>query len=106
MAHNKHDNLKLEASENRGCDRHFLGLRAIAHSLDIESPKIFKDISWKKSGGEENFLISSSCLGFSDTYGGCLPMCHDGYGIFYRVGDDGYIKLILKTKSQSFFFFF
>lgn len=42
------------------------------------------------SGGDGNFLISSSCLGFSDTYGGCYPMCKNGYGIFYRVGDDGY----------------
>jgi hypothetical protein len=79
----------VEASENRGCDRHLLGLMIAAQSIDAELPELFKDISWKKSGGDGNFAISSSCLGFSDTYGGCYPMCDDGYGIFYRVGDDG-----------------
>jgi carnitine O-octanoyltransferase len=86
----KHEQITMAASENRGCDRHLLGLRLASQELDIELPKIFKDESWKKSGGDGNFLISSCCFGYSDTIAGCAPMSQDGYGIFYRITDDGY----------------
>lgn len=48
MAHKKHDKLMAESCENRGCDRHLLGLFIAAKSLDIEIPELFKDVSWRK----------------------------------------------------------
>ena len=43
----------------------------------------------QNSGGDGNFLISSSCIGFTDMYGGCYPMATNGYAVLYRIGDDG-----------------
>ncbi len=36
------------AKENRGCDRHLLGLMLISKELGLDMPKIFKDTAWKK----------------------------------------------------------
>ncbi len=38
-----------ECCNNAGCDRHLLGLRLTAQSLNIDLPEIFRDIAWKKS---------------------------------------------------------
>ncbi len=38
-----------EACDNAGCDRHFLGLRLTAQTLNVDLPEIFKDAAWKKS---------------------------------------------------------
>jgi hypothetical protein len=35
------------------------------------------------SGGGGNFLISSSCVGYIDSLGGCSPFCRDGYTMIY-----------------------
>jgi carnitine O-octanoyltransferase len=45
---NKHDKLMAEARENAGCDRHLLGLMLTAKELNVETPEIFSDPSWKK----------------------------------------------------------
>ena len=82
-----------------------LGLRLTSESLDIELPKLFKDESWKKSGGDQNFLISSSCLGFSNTIGGCLPISHDGYGIFYKISENGWVIIRKLSLKINFFHF-
>jgi hypothetical protein len=37
-----------EARENAGCDRHMLGLMIIAKSLNLDTPEIFSDPSYKK----------------------------------------------------------
>ncbi len=85
----KHDQLMNEARENRGCDRHLLGLRLISRDLDIDLPEIFTDPSWKKSGGDGNFVISSSCLGFTNSQGTCAAMCSNGYSMIYSFSDEG-----------------
>ncbi len=38
-----------EASNNAGCDRHLLGLKLTAQSLNMNVPDIYKDVAWKKS---------------------------------------------------------
>jgi carnitine O-octanoyltransferase len=40
------------------------------------------------SGGNSNFLLSTSCVGFSVSVGGTSPMCLNSYGVFYRIGND------------------
>ena len=37
-----------EAKENRGCDRHLLGLMLTAKELNLDLPDIFTDVAWKK----------------------------------------------------------
>ena len=80
-----------EARENCGCDRHLLGLRMISREQNLELPQIYKDPSWTKSGGDGNFIISSSFLGFNNILGGCAPMCDNGYTLIYCYSDEGFI---------------
>lgn len=86
----KHDQLMGQARHNALCDRHLLGLKLLARDLDMKLPEIYKDAAWKKSGGDGNFVISSSCLGFTNCVGTCGPMCLDGYSMIYAFPDDGY----------------
>ncbi len=96
----KHDKLMQECRENSGVDRHFLGLKLIARDLDIKCPEIFTDPAWKKSGGDGNYIISSSCLGFTNSTGTCAAMCADGYSMIYCFSDDG-ITFALGAYSES-----
>ena len=78
-----------EARQNSGVDRHLLGLRLISQELDVKTPEIFKDLSWKKSGGDGNYILSSSCLGFTNYIGNCSPINLNGYSVFYCFPDTG-----------------
>ena len=40
------------------------------------------------SGGGGNFVLSTSCVGFSKIIGGCPAMVKDGYGAFYSIEDN------------------
>ena len=44
----KHDKLMNEAKENRGCDRHLLGLMLISKELNLSLPEIYTDAAWTK----------------------------------------------------------
>lgn len=85
----KHDELMNEARLNCGVDRHMLGLKLIARDVDMKTPEIFSDPSWKRSGGDGNFVLSSSCLGFGNVAGTCAAMCLDGYSMIYCFPDTG-----------------
>jgi carnitine O-octanoyltransferase len=63
----------------------------IARELDLDLPEIYKDPVWKKSGGDGNFVISSSCVGFTNSLGCCSAMCQNGYAQIYCFSDHGYI---------------
>lgn len=39
------------------------------------------------SGGDGNFIISSSLSGFHPLHGSIAPMVFDGYGAFYTIDD-------------------
>lgn len=95
----KHDLLMNEARDNSGCDRHLLGLMLTAKSLNLDLPEIFTDASWKKSGGDGNFLISSSCVGYSNILGTCCPFGLNGYTMIYCFQTLGKIFFI-----KSFFY--
>ena len=101
---NKHDKLMSEARKNAGCDRHLLGLLLTAKSLNLTTPDIYNDVAWKKSGGGGNFLISSSCVGYTDTLGVCAPFCTNGYTMIYCFSNQGYKLInfeILNSKKKS-----
>jgi len=40
------------------------------------------------SGGDGNFTLSTSFLGYTPVLGGLPPMCKDGYGVFYNMQPD------------------
>ncbi len=46
-------------------------------------------IKFFDSGGDGNFKISSSCVGYIDSVGGCLPFCTDGYTMIYCFASKG-----------------
>ncbi|XP_064630184.1 peroxisomal carnitine O-octanoyltransferase-like isoform X2 [Lineus longissimus] len=93
-AEEKHNRMMSECQNAQGCDRHLLGLRLIAAENNIPDPLIYKDKAWTKSGGDGNFILSTSMTGYSTILGGVSPMCKNGYGTFYRV-PSSYINMVL-----------
>ncbi|CAF3492794.1 unnamed protein product [Rotaria socialis] len=87
IAANRHQELMAAASENQGCDRYLFALSMMA-TLTGKPFELINDPSWIKSGGSGNFILSTSCLGFTLSVGGTPPMCLNGYGVFYRLGSD------------------
>lgn len=102
-----------EAMEGKGCDRHLYGLRKIYQTMCQdelqEDGKLFLDIfddpAWKLSGGDGNFLLSTSFNGYDLTlpYGCVAPMCNGGYGNFYKIGPNGIrvVVSVFKTSNES-----
>lgn len=87
FAMEKHNRLMQEGTYNSGCDRHLMGLQIVAFEEGIDKPELFSDPSWLKSGGNGNFLLSTSFLGFTPATGLVPPMCAGGYGFFYSIID-------------------
>ncbi|CAM1305565.1 CROT (predicted) [Pycnogonum litorale] len=84
-AYEKHNQLMSDGMKGGGCDRHLFGLMHVAREEGLPTPEIFTDPSWTKSGGGGNFILSSSLAGYSHLGGGTLPMCLDGYAVFYSI---------------------
>ncbi|KAJ9588507.1 hypothetical protein L9F63_018119, partial [Diploptera punctata] len=84
----KHVFLMKEAKSNAGCDRHLLGLYVLAIQHGGTVPPIFTDPAFVKSGGNGNFILSTSLTGYTPLGGGVAPMCRDGYGCFYNICPD------------------
>ncbi|CAF3609815.1 unnamed protein product [Rotaria sp. Silwood1] len=100
IAANRHQEVMTEASENQGCDRHLFGLSMIAN-ITGKPFELANDPSWIKSGGGGNFILSTSCSGFTITVGGTSPMCLNGYGVFYRLGSDAVTFVVTAYRSCS-----
>lgn len=95
-AYDTHNKLMDEAQANEGCDRHLLGLRVLAKENNMPDPEIFQDPAWIKSGGDGNYILSTSFVGYSNVFGGVAPMCSNGYGTFYKMqGTHNYYLLLL-----------
>ncbi|XP_006822398.2 peroxisomal carnitine O-octanoyltransferase-like, partial [Saccoglossus kowalevskii] len=63
-ASDKQMQLMNECVNNDGCDRHLLGLQLIASESKIPLPELYKDPSYIKSGGNGNFILSTSLTGY------------------------------------------
>ncbi|EYC38035.1 hypothetical protein Y032_0748g2028 [Ancylostoma ceylanicum] len=97
-AYDAHNKLMEDCMNGRGFDRHLYGLRKTLESFSkgcspkMELPEIFTDDGWKISGGDGNFLLSTSFIGYMGendeigAYGYVSAMRPDGYGTFYRIG--------------------
>lgn len=85
VAAKNHEKLIGEASNNQGCDRHLLGLKLIAREMGINELELFNDESFVKSGGNGNFILSTSCIGFTNVFGGCAPMCENGNNLTWAL---------------------
>ncbi|KAL0277700.1 UNVERIFIED_CONTAM: hypothetical protein PYX00_004900 [Menopon gallinae] len=100
----RHDQLMSEARTNAGCDRHLFGLYCTALEEGMPIPELYNDPSYFKSGGAGNFILSTSCTGYTAISGGVAPMCKDGYGIFYNILPDSIVFIIsenLRSKETN-----
>ncbi|GFU17044.1 peroxisomal carnitine O-octanoyltransferase [Nephila pilipes] len=108
-AANKFKSLMKDCSENKGCDRHLLGLYMMAIDEGMEVPQLFLDSSWSKSGGSGNFILSTSCVGFTPLGGCVMPMKENGYGSFYNIEDNRFTFTVSafnrcpETNAAKFF---
>ncbi|CAB4039178.1 Peroxisomal carnitine O-octanoyltransferase, partial [Paramuricea clavata] len=71
-----------------GIDRHLLGLKILAEKSGLPTPEIFTDPAWTKSGGDGNYILSTSLVGYIPVFGVTWPMVEDGYGTFYSIQDN------------------
>ena len=78
-----HDKLMSEARNGQGCDRHLMGLKLIALENGLPIPELFSDKAFDASGGNGNFILSTSTTGFNGMSGGTSAMCPEGYGCYY-----------------------
>uniref|UniRef100_A0A8R1HJE2 Carn_acyltransf domain-containing protein n=2 Tax=Caenorhabditis japonica TaxID=281687 RepID=A0A8R1HJE2_CAEJA len=94
-----HNQFMAICMEGRGFDRHLLGLKETLSIMNKGCgpkralPSFMTDETWKKTGGDGNFLLSTSFLGYMDgnepgTYGFVTAMRKDGYGCFYKIGKE------------------
>lgn len=51
------------------------------------------------SGGDGNFILSTSFIGYSIVFGGVAPMCANGYGTFYKMLPDRLYDILYFYKT-------
>ncbi|TPX50509.1 hypothetical protein SeMB42_g02227 [Synchytrium endobioticum] len=91
-----HRAYQRDASNGKGIDRHFLGLRAMLQSS--ESSPLFSDPAFTLTS---KWRLSTSNMSPGDWfYGGFGPVYEDGYGIAYAIGDVG-IKFSISGNLKS-----
>nr|XP_054773599.1 peroxisomal carnitine O-octanoyltransferase-like [Lytechinus pictus] len=100
-AYIKHFSLMSDAMQNKGCDRHLLGLYFISDELGMPPPDIFLDQGFIKSGGGGNFTLSTSLSGYKPFLGVVPPMCLDGYFISYRILNDKLEFVVVTCKNST-----
>lgn len=98
----KQCSLMEQCKRGQGCDRHLLGLKLMALESELELPKLFLDPSYKASGGDGNYLVSTSLAGYGPITGGCPPMVRDGYGVFYGIPNNNILVWITTYNSSQF----
>jgi carnitine O-octanoyltransferase len=52
---------------------------------NMPTPAIFTDPGYVKTGGNGNFVLSTSLVGYTSAMGGFSPMVKDGYGACYSI---------------------
>lgn len=85
-----HNQKMNEARKGQGVDRHLFGLWCVAEENQLDTPAIFQEPLFFRSGGGGNFILSTSTLGSSVNVGYVAPMTTDGYGVFYTITPNRY----------------
>ena len=98
----KHLQLMEQCKNNQGCDRHLLGLKIQALEQGQVLPELFRDPVYQLSGGDGNFVMSTSLCGYSEVTGACPPMTYDGYGVFYGIPNDKYVKYGVSLECPNY----
>ncbi|KAH8009315.1 hypothetical protein HPB51_014451 [Rhipicephalus microplus] len=53
------------------------------------------------TGGNGNFILSTSCNGYTPLIGCVAPMCKDGYGVFYSIEENRIIFAMSAFKDSD-----
>ena len=86
-ASTRHKQLSKLAAQGQGFDRHLFALRCLSRKLEMNTPPIFQDPSYKFA---YDFSLSTSHLyGQHLIGGGYGPVIADGFGLAYGFSDDG-----------------
>ncbi|KAH9068873.1 hypothetical protein Ae201684P_004571 [Aphanomyces euteiches] len=97
----KHQELAAAALQGHGIDRHLLGLQIAATLSGEPLPELFSDPSYVKSGGNGNFVLSTSNVsGYEWLWGGFAPMVPHGIGVCYAVETNFIGCLITSNKVE------
>ena len=86
---------------NKGCDRHLLGLLLICVENNLPIPELYTDKAFTATGGNGNFVLSTSCVGYMKGQGAVAPMLENGYGFFYRINNHKIVYSISAYNSCS-----
>lgn len=84
----RHNGAMAAARAGGGFDRHLFGMWCAAYEADLPVPELYEDELYRRSGGGGNFVLSTSLLGYALVCGYVVPMCRDGYGLFYSITDE------------------
>lgn len=93
--------LMVDCCRNHGCDRHLMGLALIALEEGVPMPELFLDPSFVSSGGNGNFILSTSCNGYTPLIGCVAPMCKEGYGAFYSIEETSIVVSLTAFKDSK-----
>uniref|UniRef100_A0A0K8R531 Putative carnitine o-acyltransferase crot n=1 Tax=Ixodes ricinus TaxID=34613 RepID=A0A0K8R531_IXORI len=79
-----------------------MGLALIALEDGTPMPELFLDPSFVRSGGNGNFILSTSCNGYTPLIGLCgVQVCKDGYGAFYSIEETRIIIAISAFRDST-----
>lgn len=81
----KFNSLLMACMKGHGSDRLLLGLYMLAVEGGMSPPELYQDPSYAISGGGGNFILSTSCAGYTPLTGAVAPMTEKGYGTFYSI---------------------
>ncbi|OQS05085.1 choline/Carnitine O-acyltransferase, partial [Thraustotheca clavata] len=101
-AMDKHQQLAMEALDGQGTDRHLLGLQIASVLQNQPLHPLFTDPSYVKSGGNGNFILSTSNVsGYDWCWGGFAPMVDYGIGVCYSISNNfvGYTVTSMKKDA-------
>ncbi|XP_015905270.1 peroxisomal carnitine O-octanoyltransferase isoform X1 [Parasteatoda tepidariorum] len=101
VAAEKFKTLMKDCTDNKGCDRHLLGLYMLSVEEGVPLPEIFSDPSFSKSGGNGNFILSTSCVGYTPLGGCVMPMTEEGYGTFYNIENNKFTFTVSAFRRCS-----
>eukprot|EP00064_Thunnus_orientalis_P001615 superscaffoldBa00000111_g1618 len=91
--------LSTSAITGMGIDNHLLGLREIAHELNMEKPEIFKDEAYLISN---QFILSTSQVPTTVEMFCCYgPVVPNGYGACYNPQSDHIIFCVSSFRESS-----
>lgn len=92
------------ARAGKGVDRHLLGLYCVAVENDFPIPDFLtQDPLVVRSGGNGNFVLSTSTTGYFLSLGFVAPMVEHGYGVFYNILGDNcwFVVTTYKTCEET-----